>query len=339
MYQIKTLNKKRWLLKFFTIPSPLILLNHPKALALVVSLIRLYQASRLQYIFRKTHFLKLMSRKLSELENSLPEIPYEVFKSKNQVVPAQGKRKRRVAMLSGCIMPLVHGPQMNAKTRVLARNGSEVTIPSGQGCCGAINSHVGDLNTARKMARRNIDAFLKSDVDAIIVSAAGCGTRMKEYDHLLREDTEYAEKAKVFSQKVKDIHEYLVDLPFDPPKGSLNYRVTYQDSCHLSNTQKVTHQPRQILNSIPGLDYVELSSASLCCGGGGTYTITERDFSLRILDSKMQSLGTTGAEVIATANPGCLLQIQYGAKRESLNLKVVYITDLLDEAYSLEGTK
>jgi len=230
-------------------------------------------------------------------------------------------------------MPLVNGPEMNAVVRILSRNGVEVVVPKNQGCCGAINSHVGDLDMTRELARRNIDAFLADQVDAIVVASAGCGVRMKEYDHLLADDSEYRDRAIQVSAMVKDIHEYLVELPFEPPSGDLNLRVTYQDPCHLANAQRIIAAPRQILRSIPGLELVELSNASVCCGAGGTYTITEHKFSLRVLDSKMKAVKTTEADIVATANPGCLLQLKLGAKREGLDVQVKYVTDLLDESY------
>lgn len=305
-------------------------------LALLVGGMRLYQRSGLQKAVRKSGILNAMPGNLGELEGSMPQLPIEVFRARGQVYAAQGERKTRVALLSGCVMPLVNGPQMNAVVRVLTRNGCDVEITRGQACCGAINSHVGDLETARTLARRNIDAFLGSGVDAVVVASAGCGARMKEYAHLLRNDNRYAEKAQAFSAMVKDIHELLAALPIDPPKASLPYRVTYQDSCHLSNAQRITAPPRQLLRSIPGIEFVELPNASKCCGAGGTYTITERDFSMRVLDNKMRAVRQTGANIIATANPGCLMQLQYGAQREGMPLEARYITDLLDEAYSRE---
>ena len=288
---------------------------------------------------RKSGLLRFAPGNLSELERSLPNIPANVFKAQGQVIPPQGEKKARVAVLSGCVMPLVHGPQMNAFVRVLARNGCEVVVTSGQVCCGAINSHVGDLETARRLARQNIDAFTRDNVDAVVLASAGCGSRMKEYGHLLRNDPEYAESAQAFSEKVKDVHEFLVDLPFEPPKASLSYRVTYQDSCHLSNGQRITQQPRELLRSIPGIEFVELSNAAICCGGGGTYTVTERELSMRVLQSKMSAIADSGADVIATANPGCLLQLQYGVDVDQYPAKVVYVTDLLDEAYRLENAR
>ena len=312
------------------------ILPRQNRLALLVGALRLYQRSGLQQALRKSHLLRLMPGRLAEVETSLPYIPSTTFKPKGQIVPANGTKKARVALLSGCVMPLVHGPQMDAVVRVLARNGCQVVVPQDQVCCGALNTHVGDLDTARDLARRNIDAFLASDVDAIVVASAGCGIRMKEYGHLLRHDPQYAERARRFDHMVKDVHEFLAELPFEPPRAPLNYRVTYQDSCHLSNTQRVTQQPRELLGSIPGIQFVELENASMCCGGGGSYSITEREFSLKVLKSKMKAVKDTGADVIATANPGCVIQLKYGASREGRPIQVRYVTDLLDEAYRLE---
>ena len=305
-------------------------------LSLAVGAVRFYQNSGLQNMVRKSGLLKRVAPDLADMESSMPEIPSTTFKASGQVIPAKGEKTNRVAILSGCVMPLVHGPQMNAVVRVLTRNGAEVVVPKNQVCCGAMNSHIGDLSTARDLARRNIDGFLAEDVDAIIVASAGCGSRMKEYHELLQDDSEYAEKALELSNKVKDIHEYLVELPYEPPTASLNCRVTYQDSCHLSNAQRVTAPPRIILNSIPGVEFVELPNASICCGGGGTYMITERNLSLRILKTKMEAVAETGANIVATANPGCLMQLQMGVGKNNMPVEVRYVTDLLDEAYRKE---
>ncbi len=307
-----------------------------RRLRLVVGVLRVYQSSGLQSLLRKSRALSLLPGSLAELEGSLPAIRGASFEAEGQIIPAVGRRRATVALLSGCVMPMVNGPQMSAAARVLARNGCDVAVPRGQVCCGAISSHVGDLDSARKLARRNIDVFLDAGVDAVVVASAGCGTRMKEYGHLLRRDRAYSAKAERLSGMVKDIHEFLVDLPFEPPVARLDYRVTYQDSCHLANAQRVTEQPRRILRSIPGVEFVELPNASRCCGAGGTYTITERESSLRVLATKMAAVRETGADVVATANPGCVMQLQYGARREGLAARTVYVTDLLDEAYALE---
>jgi glycolate oxidase iron-sulfur subunit len=337
MAQIKPLRKSSIISKLMSSLSLKYILVHQKRLTLLVGILRIYQRSGLQKALRKSSLLKLISPKLDELEQSLPFVPSPFFKATGQVTSSEGKSRARVALLSGCIMPLIHGPQMEALVRVLTRNNCEVVIPKEQKCCGAINTHVGDLNTARTLARRNIDIFLESNADVIVIGSAGCGSRMKEYDHLLKDDVEYAEKAKTFSKMVKDIHLFLFELPLVVPKARLNYKITYQDSCHLSNGQKITNQPRELLKSIPGVQFIELSNASMCCGAGGTYTITEREFSLKVLETKMNAIKDSGAEIIATANPGCVLQLQYGAKNRNLPIKIRYVTDLLDEAYRLES--
>ena len=311
------------------------ILPHQPSLSLLVGAARLYQRSGLQSITRSTGLLDRVSPRLAELERSLPAVSGSFFTSAGQRYAAHGERRARVAILSGCVMPLAHGPEMRAVTRVLTRNGCEVVAPAGQVCCGAINTHVGDLETTRRLARRNIDVFLNSGVDALVVASAGCGTRMKEYDHLLRDDAEYSDRAARFVGVVKDVHEFLVDLPLIPPQGTLDYRVAYQDSCHLSHTQRVVEQPRALLRSIPGLRLTEMNESSMCCGGGGTYTITQRDFSIGLLDRKMQHVADAGVDVVATANPGCVIQLQYGMVRTGSGLPVKYVTDLLDEAYRL----
>ena len=305
-------------------------------LILLAQGLRLYQRWGFRRALRKSGLLGGPFRTLAELDDLLPQIPSTFFRAKGQMIPPRGQRRAKVALLSGCIMPLVHGPQMNGVARVLSRNGCEVIVPSGQVCCGAINSHVGDLHTTRALARRNIDTFLATDAEAIIVASAGCSSRMKEYGHLLRDDPEYAEHAHRLVGMVKDVHEFLSELPLDPPRSRLDYRVTYQDPCHLSNTQGIRQQPRDLLHAIDGLELVELPDASMCCGAGGTYAITERELSFRVLDSKMSEVRDTNANILATANPGCFLQLQYGVRREGLPIEVRYVTDLLDEAYGLE---
>ena len=303
-------------------------------LTVLFSFLKFYQKAGIQKIVRWLRILKMLPGSVSELEASLPQIPNKFFNASDGVQKAQLNTRAKVSLLTGCVMPLVHGPQMEGVVRVLNKNGCDVVTPIGQSCCGAISSHVGDLETASNLARTNIEAFMSQDVAAIVVASAGCGIRMKEYEHLLKDDPDYSSRAIDMSKKVKDIHEFLVDLPIVVPTGNLKSVVTYQDSCHLANTQSITSQPRQLLDSIPGVNFVELPNSSICCGGGGTYTITERDMSLRVLESKMEAVALTGADTIATANPGWLIQLEYGSKKAGLPIKVKYVTDLLDEAYS-----
>ena len=307
---------------------------HQGRLALVAKAMRMYRGLGIQAAVRKTGLLRMVSTDLAELENTTPDIHSGAFKAKGQVIPAVGERRARVALLSGCVMPLVHGPQMDAVTRVLARNGCDVVVAEGQACCGAIHSHVGDMEMARELARRNVDAFLREPVDAVVVASAGCGARMKEYGHLLEDDGAYSTRAASLGGLVRDVHEFLADLPLVPPEGRLPYRVTYQDSCHLSHAQRITEAPRELLRAIPGLELVQMADSTRCCGAGGTYAITQREFSLRVLRSKMGNVRATGAEVLATANPGCVIQLQQGAAQFGPDVQVRYVTDLLDEAYA-----
>ena len=307
-----------------------------RRLTALVAGLRLYQRSGLQRLVRWSRVLRLVSARLASLEASAPHVRGPNFRAAGQVVQAAGERRARVALLSGCVMPLIHGPEMHAVARVLARNGCEVVVPKAQVCCGAINSHAGDLDTARQLARRNVEVFLEAGVEAVVVASAGCGIRMKEYGELLEDDPEYSLKAERLSAQVQDIHEFLVGLPFVPPEGGLDYRVTLQDSCHLSHAQRITEAPRELLRSIPGVEVVEMANSSRCCGAGGTYTITQRDFSIRLLNNKMAAVEDTGADVLATANPGCHMQLLNGVQRAGLSTEVRYVTDLLDESYAAE---
>ena len=192
---------------------------HQGRLALVAKAMRMYKGLGIQAAVRKSGALRLVSKSLAELEMTSPEVQSRAFKAKGQVIPAVGERRARVALLSGCVMPLVHGPQMDAVTRVLARNGCEVVVAANQACCGAIHSHVGDIEMARELARRNVDAFLGEPVDAVVVASAGCGARMKEYGHLLEGDGAYSERAASVGGMVRDVHEFLADLPHGAAKG------------------------------------------------------------------------------------------------------------------------
>ena len=297
--------------------------------------IKVYQRYGLQKLLRKTKLLYIFTPKLAELEMSLPLIPSKSFKTKGQLLKTNNLKKKKVALLSGCLMPLIHGPEMEAVTRILNYNGCDVIVPKEQVCCGALHSHVGDIDKTIELAKQNINAFSESDIDSIITTSAGCGSRMKEYYNLFHQDDEFSQKAKEFSKKTKDISEFLVELPFELPKGTIKRTVTYQDSCHLLNSQQIKDPPRQILNSIPGIKFVELKDSSVCCGGGGTYTITERDLSKKVLESKMKKINETSASIVATSNPGCVIQMQYGVQLFKTKAKICYVTDLLDEAYQI----
>jgi glycolate oxidase iron-sulfur subunit len=220
---------------------------------------------------------------------------------------------------------------------VLARHGIETVAPREQRCCGALSLHAGDRRTARELARRNIDAFLAAGVETVVTDSAGCGSTLKEYGELLEQDAAYAQKARRFSSIVRDVTELLAELPLAPPRAPLPYRVTYQDSCHLVHAQRVRDAARALLRGIPDLELIELDAPDRCCGSAGIYSFAQREMSLRLLDSKMRDVAATGADVIATANPGCVMQLEAGLRRHRLPGRAVHVIELLDEAYGLEA--
>jgi len=309
------------------------LLPHQRRLRLLASALRLYQRSGLQALLRRSKVLRLLPGGLADLENALPTIPPHFFEGKAVLAEPAGNPSRTVGLLTGCVMPVLYPHTHEATVRVLARNGCRVVAPPGQVCCGALNLHAGDLETTRRLARRNIDAFLEAGVDAVITNSAGCGAAMKEYGELLADDPEYAEKARRFAGMVRDITEYVVELPFKEGLRPLPQRVTYQDPCHLAHAQGIKRQPRAILAAIPELELVEMDGADRCCGSGGIYSVVQREMSAQLLENKMRAVAATGAGVIATANPGCAMQLEAGLRRHRLEGRVVYVVELLDEAY------
>jgi glycolate oxidase iron-sulfur subunit len=230
-------------------------------------------------------------------------------------------------------MPLAYGPTQEATVRVLQRNGVEVVVPRAQICCGALALHAGERDQGKVQARRNIVAFDRLQVDAIIINAAGCGVALKEYGELLANDPILAEHAHQFSHKVQDIAEYLSALGLRPPKGTLKKRVTYQDPCHLAHGQGIRSQPRELLRAIPGLELVEMRDSDRCCGSAGIYNVTNPELSGKVLAEKMGNVMATAAEMVVSANPGCILQLQAGCRRYDYPADVAHVVDLLDEAY------
>ncbi|MCE2405642.1 MAG: 4Fe-4S dicluster domain-containing protein [Dehalococcoidia bacterium] len=312
-------------------------LPHPRYLRLGATLMYLYQRSGLQALLRRSRLLDRALPHMAALERSLPAFSWPFFGPSRKAVPAVGETKMLVGLLSGCVMPLVHPRTMEASVRVLARNGCRVRVPTGQGCCGALNLHSGDPETARAMARRNIDVFLEAGVDRVAVASAGCGSTMKEYGELLRDDPVYAARAERVATMTVDISELLVELSFRRPEGQVHGTATYQDSCHLAHAQRITRAPRTVLESIPGLDLVEMESSDRCCGAAGIYSVTQREFSNQLLDSKMERVAATGADIIATANPGCVIQLENGLRRAGVQGRVCHVVDILDEAYAAEA--
>jgi glycolate oxidase iron-sulfur subunit len=305
------------------------LLPYPNRLTLAANLLRVYQRTGLQNLVRS-----LLPESVREMDSLLPAIPRRFFKPAAKTFRAIGKPRAKVALLNGCVMPLLFGNVNAATVRVLQRNGCEVVLPEGQTCCGALNVHNGETIAARKMARRNVDAFLAAEVDAVIVNAAGCGAAMKEYGHLLRDDFAYADKARRFALLVKDAGEFLAAIGIVGKLGALNLMVTYQDPCHLAHGQRVRSQPRALLQAIPGLTLIEMQGSDRCCGSAGIYNATHPAMSRALLTEKMQAIAETKAEAVVAPNPGCMLQLRYGARRYGPDLAIHHLIDLLDEAYA-----
>ncbi|MCJ7491133.1 MAG: heterodisulfide reductase-related iron-sulfur binding cluster [Dehalococcoidia bacterium] len=311
-----------------------LLLPHPGRLRFLAGLLRFYQRSGFQKLVRSTRLLKLLPGRLYEMEQFLPPLPDRVLAPVEVTRPSGDVPAHRVALLVGCVTPVLYPNLHEATVRVLVRNGCEVVVPPKQTCCGALHVHAGDLKAARRLARQNIDVFLALGVEAVITSAAGCGSTMKEYGELLKDDPKHAEKAATFSALVKDVTEYLVALPFNAEMGTVRGRVTYQDSCHLAHAQKIKAQPRAILEAIPGLDFVELPQADRCCGSGGVYSLTQPEMSWRLLEEKMKRVAETKAGILATANTGCMMQLQAGLRRFGpKKTQMAHVVELLDEAY------
>ena len=294
-------------------------------------LLRWYQRSGAQRFLRATGLLKLFG--LAEVEALAPRIDEDFFFHEiGMVFPPEGERRGRVALLAGCIASVAFAELNRATVRVLVRNGIEVSVPERQRCCGALHAHAGFREEARLLARRNIDALLDERFDAILTNAAGCGSTLKEYDDLLAGDPGYEEKSKRFAAKMKDVTEYLAELGLRPPGRKLGARVTYQDPCHLAHGQKIRSAPRELLRAA-GAELVELPHSDHCCGSAGIYNVIENELSMQILDAKMEDVASVRAEVIATANVGCMLQLRAGVMRRGLKREVKHVIELLDEAY------
>jgi glycolate oxidase iron-sulfur subunit len=310
-----------------------------RRLDFVGRVLRLYQQLGLQSLVRRSGVLNLLPRRLRKLEAMTPDIQLRF--TADLVAPitrAGGQRRYRVAMLVGCAQDLIFSDVNRDTVEVLARNGCEVFTPPDQLCCGSLHAHNGEWELAAQLARKQIDQFPPEHFDAIISNAGGCGSHLKHYRKLLQDDSHYAARAALWDTKVKDIHEWLVEIGYVQPRGGLSQQVvTYHESCHLAHGQKITQQPRQVLRSIPNLMLRELPESNWCCGSAGIYNIVQPEMADQLLRRKLDKIRSTGAEIVATANPGCLLQLVNGARQQGLKLRVVHPVTLLAEAYRAES--
>jgi len=297
--------------------------------------LRLYQRSGLQRALRMSGAVKILPPRLREMESMLAPAQGGIRRwSAPHVTPARGPVRYRVGFIEGCIMPQLFGDTNAATVRVLSANGCVVYSPPRQGCCGALQMHTGDRATAQDLARRNVDAFEGLGLDAIIINAAGCGSTLKEYGHLLADDPAYATRADEFARRVKDVSEFLASIELVKPTRPVNMRITYQDACHLVHGQGIRNQPRQVLRQIPGLELIEMKDSDVCCGSAGIYNLTHPDVSLQVLEQKMDNIQATSVSAVVAANPGCTMQLLYGARRRGIDLQLFHVVDLLDRAYA-----
>lgn len=328
--------------------------------------LQLYQKSGLQWAARKSGVLKLFPDSMRQMEAILPEARSQgVIEKLGTYYPAKGTAVAKVGMFRGCIMDVLFTETNIRTVKLLSEAGFDVILPETQNCCGALHAHSGEMETARELAKRNVKAFQDAGVDYIVSNAGGCGALLMEYDHLLHEDSEWADGGAWFAERVLDVSELILnkgrmpvfkDFPgvsaaavsaetlnssSEPaartqPPATL---VTYQDSCHLRNVMRGGAAPRTLMNKVENVRFIELKNADKCCGSAGIYNILQPDMATQILDHKMEDVKKTNAHYLVTSNPGCLLQMKLGIERENIGdaMKAVHLVDFLYER--LEGTK
>ncbi len=314
------------------------LLPYRGRLDTVGKLLRFYQRSGLERLGLAA--LRLFPGKMANVGRLSPRMEKPFFTHRlGTVIPAVGTRRYRVAFFAGCIANLAFARLNDATVRVLARNGCEIVIPGDQGCCGALHVHAGFRDLARDLAKQNLKAFLTEPFDAIITNAAGCGSVLKEYPLLFeKEDVEFLDRAKAFSARFQDVTEFLASIDLNRDLREIKAHATFQDPCHLGHAQRIRKAPRALIAAIPGLEFVELKEAEICCGSAGIYNVVHNEMAERLLVNKMTRIDETGAEIVLTANPGCLLQLRAGVAGSSRpERRVMHVIELLDEAYGARG--
>jgi glycolate oxidase iron-sulfur subunit len=308
-------------------------LTKPNRLAILRWPLLAYQRSGLQSALRAMGFFRLLPKTLAAMDTLLPNVkPAEAVAP---VTPAFGEKRRRVGLLLGCVQRTFFSHVNAATARVLAAEGCEVVAPPEQTCCGALCVHAGEEESALALARSTITVFEKAALDTIVINAAGCGSNVKEYGHLLRNDPHYADRAKRFAAKCKDVSEVLLELTPRAVRNPLNARVAFHDSCHLQHAQGICSQPRALLAQIPGIELFEIPEAPICCGSAGIYNLVQPDAATQLGDRKAKLIAGLNADIVATGNPGCLIQLQSALEKTARPIPVVHTIQLLDA--SLRG--
>ncbi|MFD0681274.1 MULTISPECIES: (Fe-S)-binding protein [unclassified Paenibacillus] len=306
-----------------------------KAMNLIGNAMWMYEKSGVQKLARKSGLMKKLPSHLGEFEAVTPSAVSPLERSSlPRFTPAKGTKKYTIAFFVGCVMDAMFRKINQLSVKLLSEAGCDVIVIENQTCCGALHAHTGELDESKVLARRNIAAFEKIEVDFIVNNAGGCGAMLVEYDHLLCDEPQWVERAKRFTDKSKDISQVLVLCGGLPIASHAPQRVTYQHSCHMTNVQKVTKEPVQLIRSIPNVEFIEMKEAEMCCGSAGIYNIVNFDASMEILDRKMEHVNDTRAATIITTNPGCLLQMKLGIERENKSgtLRALHLVEFLAEA-------
>ena len=326
----------RWMMVKF-------IFTHPRILRLVGRLLYFYQAVGLHIFVRAARLTALLPRRLKELESLTPIVRRHFSDALISEIESPAHRKFRVGLLTGCVQDLIYSELNRDTADVLLAHDCEVFTPRTQHCCGSLHAHNGELELAREMARRNITALERTagpleNLDSIISNAGGCGSHLKNYAHLLQDDPIFARRAVIWSAKLKDVNEWLSTIGIRSPQSMpQTERVTYHESCHLCHGQKITRAPREVLRVIPGLELIEMAESNWCCGSAGIYNLTQPKMARQLLDRKLGHIYKTGATTVASANPGCSLQLESGLRQAGSQIRVVHPVSLLASAFRQES--
>ncbi len=310
------------------------LVSHAGRMEIMTWPLRLYERLGIRRLIYMLGLNRLLPNKIRDLEAMLPRLPQRPLRRVlPEIAMAYGEERYRVGFFLGCAQSLLFADESAATLRVLARNGCTIITPKEIECCGMPARGYGRMDLVKKQARHNIAVFERCNVDKIITDCATCGSTLKEYGSLLADDAEWAARAEAFERKVRDISEFLCEIPMRKPAKRVEARVTYHDPCHLRRGQQVWKEPRKILSLIEGLEFVELPEADWCCGSAGSQLITHYDTSWKVLDRKLDNVAKTEARILASGCPGCQMQLNTGLQRRGLPVRVVHPVTLLDEAY------
>ena len=311
------------------------LVSHPNRMEWATLPLRIYEGLGLRRIVHALGIPKWMPAKVRDMEAMLPRLPQRPLRQGlPETVNSTNAELHRVGFFLGCAQSLMFAEESSATVRVLARNGCTVITPKETVCCGMPAAGYGRQDLVMAQARHNIALFEQAEVEVIITDCATCGSTLKDYGQLLTDDPEWAARANAFSQKVRDVSEFLVSIPLEKPQGRVEARVTYHDPCHLRRGQGVWKEPRALLKMIDGIEFIEMPEADWCCGSAGSQLITHYETSLKVLVRKMDNLRATQAEYIASGCPGCQMQLNVGIRKRGLNVQVVHPIELLDRAYN-----